>query len=440
MNVVDSLIGAFSSPSPSPIKHEPTTITATEGEFPADSPRSTTTVASTCGVHHSYSVNQTKPNHQSAAAMIPYESHELRDSIIDATSPIKFALTPVKEDASYSKTPAKAKADKSSGWVGIGFDGEAMALSVCSDSPDTIIGRSSSIHNQQQPIPNAIDFKRFESSNLPKVEEDKISIVVNSDKLWNDKRASTARKVLQDVEELSVDLSVLGDAESISSVMTTEDCLNLAKRLEKMERQLLDLAGETNKVDALRALAKATHKQSRRADSLQKKVRSQEKKIRTLDDLCQRLLDGKRQYKALQSTSRKEMNELKDTNANLTMELHGSESRSEELACKLSETSERVRRMEEENVQTSRLLLQSYSEKNANHEIQCKFNDLREETRKRAKEDRATIQTLESELAAMLEAHAKKEKRSASKVHILMEMKYAMEEQIRLLEGDDASV
>ena len=43
-------------------------------------------------------------------------------------------------------------------------------------------------------------------------------------------------------------------------------------------------------------------------------------------------------------------------------------------------------------------------------------------------------------MAATLKAHKKKERQSASKVHIFMEIKVAMEEQIRLVEEDNVSV
>jgi len=335
----------------------------------------------------------------------------------------KSVLAPVMEDKSTTESSAKLietpiKEDKDRGWVGIGFDGEAIALSVCSGSPESTV-EPSSLHNQ--PIPKAIDFKRFESDNLPIVEED-ISIVDCDNFL---KERSVARRVLQDVEELSVDLGVLDDMNSISSVVTMEGAIYLAKRLEKMESQLLGLAGETGKMDALHALAKATHKQSKRADSLQRKVGRHEKKISTLNDLCQRLLDGKQQDNALRSTMQKEIDNLKDSNVELTLRLHRSESRSEEMTSKLAEMPKILCQMEEENCR-----------KNANNQMQAKCNELREENRLRAEEDKATIKKLESEMTAMAVAHARIDKRSKSKIQILIDMKSAMEEQIRFLEGN----
>ena len=44
------------------------------------------------------------------------------------------------------------------------------------------------------------------------------------------------------------------------------------------------------------------------------------------------------------------------------------------------------------------------------------------------------------EMAATVEAREKKERQSASKLHIFMEIQVAMKEQIRLVEEDTASV
>ena len=275
---------------------------------------------------------------------------------------------------------------------------------------------------------------------------------------------------MQDVEDLSVDLSVLNDFDSIPSVMTKEGAISLAKRLEKMEHQLLELAGQTGKVDALRALAKATQQQAKRAETLQKKVRKQEKKISTLNDVCQRLLEGKREANAARSKSKKEMEEVKDANSRLTSELHKSEERNEEMASQLAYMTERLRKMEEGNVLKSKFLLRSFSPKKSANNAPVSFNTsstmllrrfnsqsntmvhsnkmttaqpnkiselLQEKNSHRAAQDAATILKLEAKIHGMEEDHAKKEKRSRRKIRILAAMKTAMEEQIQLLEGED---
>ena len=124
----------------------------------------------------------------------------------------------------------------------------------------------------------------------------------------------------------------------------------------------------------------------------------------------------------------KGIDNLKDSNVELTLKLHRSGSRNEEMTSKVAEMPKRLREMEEEN-----------SEKNANNQMQSKCNELREESRRRAEEDKATIKKLESEMTAMAVAHARIDKRSKSKIQILIDMKSAMEEQIRFLEGNDSS-
>ena len=251
------------------------------------------------------------------------------------------------------------------------------------------------------------------------LEENKI---VNLDILGKKiKRVSS--RVLQDVEELSVDLSKLSDVDSVASAMTKESVVNLADRLEKMERQLLDLAGvKTTKTDALRALAKSTHKQSKRANSLQKKLVKQDKKISTLNDMCDRLMDSNRRSKVVKSKLKNDIDTLKD-------KLYESELHKQELLSKLQKA-------EEENVKKSRLLLQSYSENQAN-EMKQKYNELKSESQRRADNDNITIQTLKSQMVDMTEVHSRKEKRSEQKVQILLQIKTALEEQIRLLEEED---
>ena len=58
-----------------------------------------------------------------------------------------------------------------------------------------------------------------------------------------------------------------------------------------------------------------------------------------------------------------------------------------------------------------------------------------EYSRRRAEGDRAEIDRLGSEMARMIELHARREGRSERKVALLMEIKSAMEKQMRFLEG-----
>jgi hypothetical protein len=109
--------------------------------------------------------------------------------------------------------------------------------------------------------------------------------------------------------------------------------------------------------------------------------------------------------------------------------------------------------MEGENVRVSRLLLDSYSS-SANHDDdgdpprgrsgeettdprRSEFDEppRDEYSRRRAEGDRAEIDRLGSEMSRMIELHARREGRSARKVALLMEIKSAMEKQIRFLKG-----
>ena len=393
--------------------------------------------------------------------VIPYEKDEVDRGLYDegqeasdGRKPLngldnKYAATPsprpiksIAHPGMILETPpllSTVKEDKSSDeeykngcgeWVGIGF-GESLALSVCSESPETINppnqNSNSTIHDKH--IPRSIDFKRFDNSDkLPKLEEDKISTDRRASNVLGMKAQQSVAKVLHNVDELSVDLSLLGDLESVTSAMTKEDCVDLAKRLEKMEMQLLSLAGQTSKADAMRALAKSVHAQSKRANALQKKVKKQEKKISTLNDMCERLMESKRQSKIIQSTMQKEINDLKEMNSCLSLAFHESTAENDELTSKL-------RKAQGENVEKSKLLLQSYSETtSASNEIKSKYNELSKESQRRAEEDKTIIQKLEADMKAMVKAHARKERRSERKVQILVEIKSALEQQIHLLE------
>jgi len=514
----------------SPTEAEPTS--SNDAPPPADSTPST--VASTDDYYRSRSADTKSDRGDDTAkaaavdtpiSIIPYEGHELMErfdddyaalSIIDSSSVEKKRsahLAPVMEGCAACETNPPRDEGKRKGWVGIGLGGETIALSVMSggsESPESVIvsrgaGREEDV--QQENIPAAIDFERFEPHNLPKVKKKTTMVDINGafplvnaahgnnnnnnkgTHLLRRSKRSVARKVLHDVEELSVDLSVIeedGGVESIASVMTKDDCVDLAKRLQGMERQLLDLAGETPKEDAMRALARAVHRQSQLAKSLQRKLRSREEKIGTLEDLCGRLLDRRKrrdddEEEVLRSSSSaREIREARDANAQLTLELRRSEMRVEELEARLAGMmSDGHRGVEEECARRSRPLWQSYNSEgghdnavvvadnnttNNSHNSRDKYNstndeendrsqvgyeELKQQSCERVAEDAgATVRKLEKEMASMAEAHAKKERRSKNKIWILMEIKSAMEEQIRLLEekgkdekaDDDASV
>lgn len=356
---------------------------------------------------------------------------------------------PVVEDESSTEprpdSSGSPPTEKHAKWVGIGVDGETMSLSVCSNSVDSS-AVSSACFLRSQNIPKAINVQRFEPDNLPCVGEGEIS-TANADTFLKSRSLLTQR-VLQDVEELSHDLSRLEDAESVASVITKEEAHDLSKRLGEMEQQLLDLAGETHgKTDAIRALAKVTCKQGKIVESLQKKTKKQEKKITTLTDLCQRLMHRKRQDKTAQAAMRRDMEKFHVAMAETKLQLRQSEARSRVLTSELAATTTKLNQREEESVQKSRLLLESYSnpsagEKSCDSESarrwQAKYGYLREEGRLRAVRDGDTIRHMESQMTAMVNAHEKDKRRGEKKVEILMEMKAALEEQIQLLEGNDS--
>ena len=136
-------------------------------------------------------------------------------------------------------------------------------------------------------------------------------------------------------------------------------------------------------------------------------------------------MDSNRRSKVVKSKLKNDIDTLKD-------KLYESEVYNQELLSKLHKA-------EEENVKKSRLLLQSYSEHN--QEMKQKYNELKSESQRRADNDNITIQTLKSQMVDMAEVHSRKEKRSEQKVQILLQIKTALEEQIRLLEEeDDASI
>jgi len=390
-----------------------TTASVVEGAFPTTSYNDINNV--------SVNINNNISHH------IPYESDELITSIDDRSPTSTSRRDNTLYYSCIADNSSEEEVNNNNRWVGRGVGGKELQLSVCSISPETIVSTEKSTKKKRQSfIPRSINFQQQQrsaarNSKLPMLEENKI---VNLDILGK-KVQTVSSRVLQDVEELSVDLSILSDVDSVASAMTKESVVNLADRLEKMERQLLDLAGvKTTKTDALRALAKSTHKQSKRANSLQKKLVKQEKKISTLNDMCDRLMDSNRRSKVVKSKLKNDIDTLKD-------KLYESEVYNQELLSKLHKA-------EEENVKKSRLLLQSYSEHN--QEMKQKYNELKSESQRRADNDNITIQTLKSQMVDMTEVHSRKEKRSEQKVQILLQIKTALEEQIRLLEEEEDDV
>jgi chromosome segregation ATPase len=290
-----------------------------------------------------------------------------------------------------------------------------------------------------------------------------------------DCRAKEEEEEEEEEEELPIDPSRLfgagddaagsssGCIASISSAVTREGCIDLARRLGRIESGLLEAAGESTRSDAFRALAKAARRQAKRADSLGRKACRQERKIDVLEALCEKLMTTIRENATLRSSMRAEMDALGRENARLVEKLRTSEAYNAGMNARAKEMSERLRRMEGENVRVSRLLLDSYSS-SANHDDdgdpprgrsgeettdprRSEFDEppRDEYSRRRAEGDRAEIDRLGSEMARMIELHARREGRSERKVALLMEIKSAMEKQIRFLEGggedeDDVSV
>ena len=262
----------------------------------------------------------------------------------------------------------------------------------------------------------------------------------------------------EEEEELPIDPSRLfgagdgaagggsGGIASISSAVTREGCIDLARRLGRIESGLLEAAGEPTRSDAFRALAEAARGQAKRADSIGRRARRQERKIDVLEALCEKLMTTNREDATLRSSMRAEMDALGRENARLVEKLRASEAHNAGMNARAREMSERLRRMEGENVRISRLLLDGYPS-SANDDdggdprgrsgettTGPRLSEF-DEYRRRAEGDRAEIDRLGSEMARMIELHARREGRSERKVALLMEIKSAMEEQIRFLEG-----
>jgi hypothetical protein len=236
------------------------------------------------------------------------------------------------------------------------------------------------------------------------------------------------------------------------------------KQSTKTPQKIQSVSTNATQADALKALIRAADFQRKRADALKKKVKSQEKKITTLNALCESLLDNKEQSLIAQSELKEETEELSLTITSLQRRLRKSDSYNDELKLKLEEVVTRASRLETEGNEKSRsmlrleeLLLASYAE---NEKIQndlegciAQMSDsvlevyspskvvpqdhynLQDESKRREEEDKATILQLQTAISTMKVSHERAEKLSESKINILIEMKLALEEQVRLLES-----
>ena len=172
-----------------------------------------------------------------------------------------------------------------------------------------------------------------------------------------DCRAKEEEEEEEEEEELPIDPSLLfgagddaagsssGCIASISSAVTREGCIDLARRLRRIESGLLEAAGESTRSDAFRALAKAARRQAKRADSLGRKACRQERKIDVLEALCEKLMTTIREN----ATLRPRCEALGRENARLVKKLRTSEAYNAGMNARAKEMSERLRRMEREN-------------------------------------------------------------------------------------------
>ena len=343
---------------------------------------------------------------------------------------------PATEPPSEAVVTPPAEGREGDKWVGTGLDGEVMSLSASCDSrdsPSPLRGRS---------IPEAINFQTFEVESLPVVGEDETS-TVDADTFSRSR--SVTHKVWQDLEELSADLSVFGDTECLSSAMTKEETVDLAKRLSAMETQLLRLAGKSDsKTDAMRALLQLARRQEKKAAALREKARKQKGHLRTLAALCRRLTDRLSHERTERATARRERAALRAALADGARELRQSEERRAASSAALAAAQARLGHMEGASVRQSRRLLRSLAggpvpADDARVRRDDRLRELREEERRRAARDAAAIGALEARTAALEEAHAESRRESQRKIDILMEMKAEMEEQVRLLETDESN-
>eukprot|EP01082_Thalassiosira_pseudonana_P002833 g2869.t1 g2869 contig12:953095-954884(-) len=399
------------------------------------------------------------------------------------------------EDGDIDNTPKKKQSLCC--WQGIGLDGDEISLNVSEDStlglspmpvtpgdsvsPLTERSASTSLFRRGRSIrPASIDYEKHAITDVVYETKSRGSVATlesrNKHLDSKPKQRSICNELMAELDGLSSKLSVVDlDDDSLVS-FSKERCVDLARRLEKMEIQLLELVGESStkkiqsvstnatQADALKALIRAADFQRKRADALKKKVKFQEKKITTLNALCESLLDNKEQSLIAQSELKEETEEISLTITSLQRRLRKSDSYNDELKLKLEEVVMRASRLETEGNEKSRsmlrleeLLLASYAE---NEKIQndlegciAQMSDsvlevfspskvvpqdhynLQDESKRREEEDKATILQLQTAISTMKVSHERAEKLSESKINILIEMKLALEEQVRLLES-----
>lgn len=285
-------------------------------------------------------------------------------------------------------------------WAG-SFAGQKLCITPeLQDRPMQV-----SKYEDRGPVPRAIV---FDSSSLPVVKEGDDDPTQIPDEL---------QRVRQDVDELSINVSAFESNKSMTSAMTRESYVELAERLERLQNDLLCLAGDDanskshyTKSDAMRALAKAAHRQARKSENLSKKVKALRK---TNKKIASQL------FEATESNR-----DLLHTNIELTRELKRAETKAADLDLTVATLKTKLSKLETENVDKSRQLLHlwnsSSSSKRPPSQTVQKCNEIR---------------ILKDEMARMEALHRAKEKRSAEKIAILRRRSF--EKKNRYLEEDD---
>ena len=285
-------------------------------------------------------------------------------------------------------------------WAG-SFAGEKLFISPeLQDRPVQV-----STYEERGPVPRSI---AFDSSSLPVVIEVDDDPTQTQDEL---------QRVRQDVDELSLNVSALESNKSIVSAMTRESCVELAERLERMQNDLLCLAGDDasgkshyTKSDAMRALAKAARNQARKSRHLSREVKALRKSNNKL---------------ASQLFEENESNrDLCCQNIELTKQLDHAETKAADLESTVTTLRTKLSQLETENVHRTRQLLQSWnisssSKRPSSHNVQ----------------ECDEIRMLRDKLARMHDSHRAKEERSADKIVILKDINHGLLEKIRYLEA-----
>jgi len=267
-------------------------------------------------------------------------------------------------------------------------------------------------YDDRGPVPRAIAF----DSSLPVVKE------IDDDQTSQTSDALQLQKVRQDVDELSIDVSAFESNKSMASAMTRESCVELAERLERLQNDLLCLAGDDansqsryTKSDAMRALAKAAHHQARKSKHLSKEVKALRK---TNNKLASELFEAT-------ESNRNRWN----ANLELTEQLNQTRTKTADLESTVTMLKTKLNRLETENVDKTRQLMQSWNSRTLSHRPSSptvQENQYCDE-----------IRMLKEEMARMEALHRAKEKRSTDKIAILNEIKHGLLEKIRYLEEED---